>query len=408
MNCRHCSQHLNLNFIDLGTAPPSNAYVKKSQLNLPEKWYPLKVLVCENCWLVQTEDIASAGELFDSEYAYFSSFSKSWLAHAQSYVQKMKSRFDLGSTSFVIEVAANDGYLLQYVKASGISCLGVEPTRSTAAAAREKGITIEEVFFGVESSRAIVASHGQADLTAANNVLAHVPFINDFVSGFREILKPNGVSTFEFPHLLNLVKENQFDTIYHEHFSYLSLTAVKAVFEKNGLSIFDVEELPTHGGSLRVYAQKKESGRHVVTSAVEKMLVLESEHGISRRDFYENFQIRAEKIKFELLRFLLDANKSGKKVAAYGAAAKGNTLLNFSGVRADLINCVADANPNKQGQFLPGSRIPIVTPEELLRYQPDYVIILPWNLKQEIMGSLQAIKQWNGKFVTFIPGLEIT
>lgn len=408
MKCRHCSSELKLPLVDLGSAPPSNSYLTEQTLHAPEKWFPLRVLVCEECWLVQTEDFAEANELFDAEYAYFSGFSTSWLAHSEKYVSEMCSRFGLGAHSHVVEVAANDGYLLQYVQARNIPCTGVEPTASTASAARSKGIDIVEEFFGVELAKKMIANDKQADLTAANNVLAHVPDINDFVKGFSILLKEEGVATFEFPHLLNLLLETQFDTIYHEHFSYLSLTAILKVFDANGLAVFDVEELPTHGGSLRVYAQRKDTGRHSISVSVAQILEAEKSSGMLNTDYYRNFQSRTNYIKYEMTRFLLDAKRDGKRVAAYGAAAKGNTLLNYAGIRADLIEFVVDLNPAKQNKYMPGSRIPIVNEERLKQEKPDYVLILPWNLKSELDIQLAYVKAWGGKLVTAVPQLEIS
>lgn len=407
MNCRHCNTPLSLPLVDLGAAPPSNAYLTAGSLKAPEKHFPLRVLVCKSCWLVQTEDFAQADELFDAEYAYFSGFSASWLAHSEKYVGDMVERFSLGAESHVVEVAANDGYLLQYVKVKGIPCTGVEPTASTAAAAREKGIEIVEEFFGVGLADKMVADGLQADLTAANNVLAHVPDINDFVSGFAHILKPSGVSTFEFPHLMNMIDLNQFDTIYHEHFSYLSLLAVSKIFEANGLTVFDVQELPTHGGSLRVFAQRTDTGKHPVSDAVGEMLARETGKGMDGEAYYAGFQVKTDKIKDDFLAFLLDAKKQGKTVAAYGAAAKGNTLMNYAGIRPDLVSFVVDANPAKQDKFMPGSRIPIVAEQRIRETKPDYIVILPWNLKSEVSSQLDYIREWGGKFVTTVPQLEI-
>jgi SAM-dependent methyltransferase len=407
MKCRHCASELTLPLVDLGSAPPSNSYLTAHTLNAPEKWYPLRVLVCEQCWLVQTEDFAQADELFDADYAYFSSFSTSWLAHAERYVTDMIARFHLDGHSHVVEVAANDGYLLQYVQAHGIPCTGVEPTASTAAAARAKGIEIVEEFFGVRLAKTLAIEGKQADLTAANNVLAHVPDINDFVAGFAILLKPHGVATFEFPHLLNLLAETQFDTIYHEHFSYLSLTAVQRVFAANGLTVFDVEKLPTHGGSLRVYAQRTDTGKRVIEGRVTQVLEAEVASGMLSANHYRNFQARADRIKHDLMRFLLDAKQANLRVAAYGAAAKGNTLLNYAGIRPDLIEFVVDRNPAKQGKYMPGSRIPIVSEEHIKQEKPDYVLILPWNLKAELEIQLAYVKEWGGRLVTAIPSLEI-
>lgn len=407
MNCRHCGQPLRLPLIDLGSAPPSNAYLDEQALHGPEPWFPLRVLVCETCWLAQTEDFARADELFAADYAYFSSFSITWLQHAEAYVAAMIERFNLGVASHVVEVAANDGYLLQYVRARGVPCLGIEPTASTAAAAQEKGIAIVADFFGVRLARELAERGGQADLAVANNVLAHVPDINDFVAGFARLLKPAGVATFEFPHLLRLVAENQFDTIYHEHFSYLSLTAVVRIFQRNGLAVFDVEEWPTHGGSLRVFAQRQDTGPHPPGVRVAELLAAEAAAGMATADYYAGFQARADRVKNDLLVFLIEARRAGRKVAAYGAAAKGNTLLNYAGVRPDLLPWVVDRNPAKQGRFLPGSRIPIVTEARLREEKPDMVLILPWNLKEEIMAQLRYIQEWGGRFMTAVPALVI-
>ncbi len=406
MKCRHCGAGLKLPLIDLGSAPPSNAFLTETALRAPELWFPLRVLVCESCWLVQTEDFARADELFSADYAYFSGFSSSWLAHSEQYVADMVARFSLTSDSHVVEVAANDGYLLQYVKARGIPCTGIEPTTSTADAARAKGISIVEDFFGVGLARQLADKGLQADLTAANNVLAHVPDINDFVAGFAHLLKPQGVATFEFPHLLRLMDETQFDTIYHEHFSYLSLTAVARIFAANGLQVFDVEELPTHGGSLRVYAQRSDAGRQPETPRVAELLAREGAAGMTRADYYSGFQAKADGIKDAFVAFLLDAKRRGKSVAAYGAAAKGNTLINYAGVRPDLIGFVVDRNPAKQGRYLPGSRIPVVDEDHLKAARPDYVVILPWNLAAEVRAQLSYVESWGGVCVRFIPAVE--
>lgn len=406
MKCRHCGSVLRLPFLDLGSAPPSNAYLTEADLHAPETWYPLRLLVCESCWLVQTEDHAGREALFTEDYAYFSSFSTSWLAHAERYVRTMIERFALNASSRVVEIAANDGYLLQYVQAAGIPCYGVEPTTGTAAAARKKGIEIIERFFGISLAEELACTGKQADLIAANNVLAHVPDINDFVAGFTRLLKPDGVATFEFPHLLRMVQENQFDTAYHEHYSYLSLIAVEHIFARNGLSVFDVEELPTHGGSLRVFAQRTDSGQQPVSPSVAMLRNTEINAGMTSTGFYNNFQTKAEKVKDDLLSFLLDTKRQNLKVGAYGAAAKGNTLLNFAGVRPDLLPYVVDMNPAKQGKYMPGSRIPIVDEAHLKTHQPDRVLILPWNLRAEVMEQLSYIKGWGGRFVTAVPRLE--
>lgn len=407
MNCRFCGAVLQLPFVDLGSAPPSNAYLTSANLHAPEMWFPLRVLVCERCWLVQTEDFSQTSVLFPPDYAYFSSFSDTWLEHAKQYVQSMTLRYSLGSQSKVVEVAANDGYLLQFVKKAGIPCLGIEPTSDTARAARDKGIQIIEEFFGERLARILVADGHAADLVVANNVIAHVPDIKNFVGGFPILLKPQGVATFEFPYLLELVQENQFDTIYHEHYSYLSLTTVESIFSDKGLYIFEVEKLPTHGGSLRVYAQRANQEKRERSDYVEELLSEEMAAGIKEPAFYANLQGKANQVKNNLLAFLLEAKKNEMSVAAYGAAAKGNTLLNFAGVRPDLLDYVADRNPAKQGKFMPGSRIPIMDEAHLKHNRPDYVLILPWNLLDEIIEQLKYIRQWGGKFVTAIPKIRI-
>ena len=407
MKCRHCASELKLPLVDLGSAPPSNSYLTARDLLAPEKWFPLRVLVCELCWLAQTEDFAKFDELFDADYAYFSSFSSSWLAHSERYVVDMTAFLGLNASSHVVEIAANDGYLLQYVLALGIPCTGVEPTAGTAVAARAKGIPIVEEFFGVRLAQHLAAQGKRADLTVANNVLAHVPDINDFVAGFAVLLKDDGVATFEFPHLLRLIAETQFDTIYHEHFSYLSMTAVQRIFRSNGLEVFRVDELPTHGGSLRVFAQRSESGIRPVEASVEAMLALEAAIGILQAKYYRDFQMRTDRIKHELTRFLLDAHREERTVAAYGAAAKGNTLLNYAGIRTDLVAFVADRNPVKQGKCMPGSRIPIVHEEMLKAARPDYILILPWNLRAELTLQLSYVKDWGGKLVTAVPNLQV-
>lgn len=407
MNCRHCGQALTHTFLDLGSAPPSNAYLSAQQLQQAETWLPLKLMVCEQCWLVQTLDFTGRENLFDADYAYFSSCSSSWLAHAQRFVQDMQQRLGLNADSHVVEVAANDGYLLQYVQQAGIPCLGIEPTASTAAAARDKGLAIREEFFGLTLAKQLVAEGKSADLTVANNVLAHVPDMNDFVAGFATLLKPHGVASFEFPHLLNMVNLNQFDTAYHEHFSYLSLLAVERIFNSQGLSVFDVEQLTTHGGSLRVLAQRSDTGQRERSGRVDALLQKEREAGVDSLTFYRNAQQRAEQTKYALLKFLLASREQGQKVAAYGAAAKGNTLLNFAGVRADLLSYVVDINPHKQGKCMPGSRIPIVHLDHLIQDQPDFVLVLPWNLEQEISADLHMIRNWGGRLVFAIPEWKI-
>ena len=406
MKCRHCGHKTFWPFLDLGTAPPSNSYVAKEALSKPELWYPLVIRTCAHCLLTQTEDFAARETFFSESYAYFSSFSTSWLDHARAYVETMTARFGLGPESRVIEIAANDGYLLQYVKAKNIPCLGVEPTASTAEAARAKGIEIVADFFGVTLAEKLVTTGWQADLMAANNVLAHVPDINDFVSGFARLLKPEGVVTFEFPHLLNMVRENQFDTAYHEHYSYLSLISVERVLVAGGLRVFDVETTPWHGGSLRIFACRADAATRPVQASVANMRETEKKAGMLARAFYEDFQASAERVRNDFVDYLIACRRKGLKVAAYGAAAKGNTLLNYGGVKPDLIAFVVDRNPAKQGQFLPGSRIPVVDEARLKADKPDRVVILPWNIETEIRAQLSYITDWGGKFVTAVPSLR--
>lgn len=403
MRCRHCKAELTIDLIDLGAAPASNAYLTRENLSAPERYYPLRVRVCPSCWLAQTEDYTEADQLFDADYAYYSSFSSSWVEHARRYVGDMIARYNLGPESLVAEVAANDGYLLRHVGAAGIPCYGIEPTAGTAAAARALGIDIVQDFFGARLANALVSAGRSVDLVAANNVLAHVPDINDFAAGFARLLKPAGVATFEFPHLLNLVEQAQFDTIYHEHYSYLSLLAVERIFGVAGLAVFDVEELSTHGGSLRVHAQRADTGRRPVAPPVLRLRAREAKAAMNQPHFYVGFQARAEQIRDELLEFLIRAKRRGERVVAYGAAAKGNTLLNFAGVRPDLIGFVVDRNPAKQGKFLPGSRIPVVDEGRLRAERPDWVLILPWNLRNEIEAQLDYVRAWGGRFVTAIP-----
>lgn len=405
MKCRHCASELDLELIDLGVAPPSNAYLRPEQLRMPERHFPLRALVCSQCWLVQTEDYNQADELFDADYAYFSAFSSTWLKHAETYVASMCERFRLGPKSNVVEIAANDGYLLQYVVGRGIPCYGVEPTARTAEAARGRGIEIVQDFFGVRLAGQLVTEGRQADLIVANNVLAHVPDINDFAKGFAPLLKPDGVATFEFPHLVQFIDLAQFDTIYHEHYSYLSLHVVERIFAEADLTVFDVEQLPTHGGSLRVFAQRSDSGTRSMRPGLAEVRAMEAQRGVAGAAYYTGFQTRAARIKDDLLLFLIEAKRRGEKVAAYGAAAKGNTLLNYAGVRPDLVAFVADRNPAKQGKFMPGSRIPIVDENSLRATRPDWVLILPWNLKDEIAAQLDYVSAWGGHFVVPAPAL---
>ncbi|MFC1885020.1 methyltransferase domain-containing protein [Thermodesulfobacteriota bacterium] len=407
MRCRFCDNELKYEFIDLVNAPPSNAYLTQEQLNKPETYFPLKIFFCEKCWLVQLDEHKKYDEIFNQDYAYFSSFSKSWLKHSEKYVNMIAEKLCLSSHSLVIEIASNDGYLLQYFIPKDIPCLGIEPTAGTAKAARERGIETIQDFFSVKLAKALVADNRKADLVLGNNVLAHVPDINDFVEGIKIVLKHTGTSTFEFPHLLNLIRQNQFDTIYHEHFSYLSLTTVRKIFADHGLDIYDVEEIQTHGGSLRIYAKHSENNTIPVSENVLSLEKRELENGICDMRLYQSFQRKADKVKYDFLEFLLKQKKTNKKIAAYGAAAKGNTLLNYCGIKNDLIDFVADASTYKQNKYLPGSHVPIVTEAKIREAQPDFVIIFPWNIKEEIMEQLDYIREWNGKFVIAIPELNI-
>lgn len=405
-SCRHCKAPMPQVFLDLGHAPPSNAYLSPDRLNAPELTFPLRLRVCESCWLVQTEDFTQADQLFDAEYAYFSSTSKGWLDHAARYAAEVAARFGLGPESHVIEVASNDGYLLRNFVAAGIPCLGVEPTASTAAAARALGIPVLEEFFGAALGQRLAAEGRGADLIAGNNVYAHVPDINDFTAGLAAALKPDGVITLEFPHLMRLVEFCQFDTVYHEHFSYLSALTVARLFGMAGLRIFDIEELPTHGGSLRVYGCHA-GASHAETERARAVQDEERRRGMDRAAFYAGFQARADAVKDGLLRFLLDAKREGRSVAAYGAAAKGNTLLNYAGVKPDLLPFVCDAAPSKQGKLMPGSHIPIRPPAVLDEMRPDYVLILPWNIADEVKRQLAGLAAQGTRFVTAVPEVRV-
>ena len=406
MKCRHCGNLLNKTFIDLGYAPPSNAYLTKSQLNEHELYFPLKVFVCNNCWLVQTEDYNNADDLFNAEYAYFSSTSTSWLKHAKKYCDLIINKLKLNEKSFVIEIASNDGYLLKNFVNKGIPCLGIEPTKNTAEASIKLNIPVVQEFFGEKLAKKLESNNQKADLICGNNVYAHVPNINDFTYGLKIALKKGGTITLEFPHLLNLIKYKQFDTIYHEHFSYLSLYTVKKIFETFGLKIYDVEELQTHGGSLRIYACHNDDIR-IVTNNVLNLLSIEEKFGLTNITIYNNFQQEAIKIKNNLLTFLIEQYNLGKKVYAYGAAAKGNTLLNFAGIKSDLIKFVFDAAESKQLMYMPGSHIPILPPEILNTDIPDYIFVLPWNISEEVQNQLQHLSEKGAKFVTAIPYLQI-
>ncbi|WP_339862943.1 class I SAM-dependent methyltransferase [Thalassospira alkalitolerans] len=403
--CRACGAELNHTLVDLGDSPLANSYVTLDRKDTVDNRYPLHARVCGDCFLVQVDDVVPPSDIF-SDYAYFSSYSTSWVEHARKYCEQAKDRLSLDAQSLVVEVASNDGYLLQHFVTANVPVLGVEPAANVAIEAEKKGVRSLVAFFGKDTAEKIVAQYGRADLTAANNVLAHVPDINDFVSGFATVLKDDGVSTFEFPHLLNLLEKTQFDTIYHEHFSYLSLYAVERCFEQNGLKVFDVEELPTHGGSLRVWAQKT-SGTRAETADLHAIRAKENAAGIATLACYDGFEKKVLKIRDDLIAFVNQAHADGKKVAAYGAAAKGNTLLNYCGITSDQIAFVVDANPHKQNTLLPGSHIPVKSPDALQTEKPDYVIILPWNLKDEIMAAVSHVRDWGGQFVVAVPKVQI-
>ncbi|MDD2747169.1 MAG: class I SAM-dependent methyltransferase [Acidithiobacillus ferrooxidans] len=407
MKCRHCHEPLQHVFLDLGFAPPSNAYLSAADLLAPELYFPLKLFVCHHCWLVQTEDYAQADELFRADYAYFSSISQSWLEHAARYVRMISARLALGKDSLVMEVAANDGYLLKNFVGAGIPCLGIEPTASTADAAENLGIPILREFFGTRLAQYLTAQGKRADLIIGNNVYAHVPDINDFTAGLKAALKDSGTITLEFPHLMRLLENTQFDTVYHEHFSYLSLYTVSRIFAEAGLRVWDVEELPTHGGSLRIYGCHAEDERDT-TGAVAKLLEEEDQADLRDPETYRAFQPRADRVKDDLLAFLIAQKRAGKSVAAYGAAAKGNTLLNYAGIKPDLLPYVCDAAPSKQGKFLPGSHIPILPPAVLKERRPDIVLILPWNIADEVKGQHGYIRDWGGAFAVAVPKLVVS
>jgi len=406
MKCHHCENLLQHVFLDLGFAPPSNSYLSAEQMGAPEKYYPLKLMVCKECWLVQTADNDSGEDLFQADYAYFSSVSSSWLEHAKRYEKMIVQRLNLGAESFVVEVASNDGYLLRNFVEDGIPCLGIEPTAGTAEVAKGLGIPVLGEFFGRDLGTRLVDEGQQADLIIGNNVYAHVPDINDFTAGLKAMLKPAGTITLEFPHLLMLMNENQFDTVYHEHYSYLSLQTVATLFRHAGLRVCDVEQLPTHGGSLRAYGCHADDPRPADAN-VAAVLQQEMETGLQGLEAYLEFQPKADKIKNDLLAFLIEQKRQGKTVAAYGAAAKGNTLLNYAGVKPDLLPFVCDAAPSKQGTFMPGSHIPILPPSALAEQKPDWVLILPWNIAEEVMRQQACVKDWGGRFVVAIPELKV-
>jgi SAM-dependent methyltransferase len=405
MTCRHCAAPLEHRFLDLGFAPPSNAYLSRDDLSKPERYFPLRLRVCDRCWLVQTEDFARAEDMFDADYAYFSSTSSSWLAHAARYADDITRRLGLDKQSMVIEVASNDGYLLKNFVAAGIPCLGIEPTAGTAAAAEARGVPVLREFFGEVLGKRLAAAGQQADLIVGNNVFAHVPDINDFCRGLKAALKPGGIVTLEFPHVMRLIELTQFDTVYHEHFSYLSLFSAARIFWAAGLRVCDVDELPTHGGSLRVYGCHADDVC-VDAPSVAAMLAEEERRGLRDPAIYSGFQARADQVKDEFLAFLIGAKREGKSVAAYGAAAKGNTLLNYAGVKPDLLPFVCDAAPSKQGRFMPGSHIPILPPSVLDERRPDYLLILPWNIAAEVKAQIAHLAESGVQFCTVVPKLN--
>lgn len=406
--CRFCAHPLHHTFVDLGGSPIANDNLKAEQLNKSEKFYPLHTFVCEKCFLVGLDEVESPDHIFgDGDYAYFSSFSESWLRHAKAYTDLMQQRFGLNASSQVVELASNDGYLLQYFVEKGVPVLGIEPAGNCAKAAREKGVATEVRFFGVDTAKWLVSEGKQADLLLGNNVLAHVPDLNDFVAGMKIALKPSGVITMEFPHLLQLMQHNQFDTIYHEHFSYFSLLTVEQVFAKHGIVLFDVEELPTHGGSLRIYGRHAENVALPVGERIAALKAKETAAGLTSIPTYLTFGEQVRQTKRKLLSFLIEAKNQGKTVVGYGAPAKGNTLLNYCGVGTDFIDYTVDRSPHKQNLFLPGTHIPIQSPDRIAETKPDYLLILPWNLREEIMGQMAHIRSWGGKFVVPIPEVKV-
>jgi len=407
LKCRFCNHDLKIEFIDLINSPLSNSYLSEEQLREPETFFPLKLFICQNCFLVQIDEMKKASEIFNQDYAYFSSFSSSWLNHARLYVDMITNRFQYDGDTQVIEIASNDGYLLQYFKKKNIPVIGIEPSNSVADAAKAKGIETIIDFFTSKLATYLVSKEIKADLLIGNNVFAHVPDINDFVQGLKIILKEDGVFTLEFPHLMELIQKNQFDTIYHEHFSYFSLNTVNLIFEKYHLQIFDVEQINTHGGSLRIYGKHRDDNSKKISKNVDALIRKEEIEGMKNLDYYKDFEQKVIVEKNNLMSFLIEKNNKNKKVIAYGAAAKGNTLLNYCGIKNNLIDFVVDASPFKQGKYLPGSHIPIVKEKWIKDYKPDYILVLPWNLKSEIVPQLEYVRAWGCKFVIPIPTLEI-
>lgn len=407
MNCRFCGETLTQEFIDMVNAPPSNAFLTKEQLVEPEVFYPFRLYVCDSCFLVQIDEYKKSSDIFDSKYVYFSSYSRTWLAHAKQYAIKMIEKYGYNQNSRIIEIASNDGYLLQYFNERGIPAIGIDPAEGTAIEARKKGIETIVDFFGRRLAKSLADQGKKADLLIGNNVLAHVPDLNDFVAGLKIILKPAGIITMEFPHLMQIVDNCQFDTIYHEHFSYLSFMTVRSIFNHHGLEIFDVEEIQTHGGSLRIFARHADDTARTISENVNTLLEKEIVKGLNAKAYYRDFQEKADRIKYDLLAFLIEQKKNGRKTVAYGAAAKGNTLLNYCGIKKDLIAFVADASPYKQGKYLPGSHIPVLNEEAIKNSKPDFVLILPWNIKEEIMSQIDYIRAWEGKFIVPIPHVAV-
>lgn len=404
--CRFCSADINQTFIDLGISPLSNKYLMEEDLDQQEVFYPLHARICDQCLLVQLPEFESPKQIF-SDYAYFSSYSDSWLTHSQKYTEMMTNRFNINHDWEVIEIASNDGYLLQYFKEKHIPVFGIEPAKNVAQAAINKGIPTLSAFFGHHLAQQLVQERKKANLLIGNNVLAHVPDLNDFVMGLKILLAPCGILTLEFPHLFTLISENQFDTIYHEHFSYFSLLTVQKVFAHHQLIIFDVEEIPVHGGSLRLFIKHREDERKVVSENIERIIAREKEAGLDKLKTYQCFNKKVRKIKQDLLAFMLKAKGEGKLIAGYGAPAKGNTLLNYCGIKPDFLPCTVDKNPYKQGRFLPGTRIPVFHPEKIKELKPDYLLLLPWNLKNEIIEQMQYIREWGGQFITAIPNVQM-
>lgn len=407
MKCRFCENELRHEFINLVNSPPSNSFLSKEELNSPEAFFPLRLFVCDNCFLVQTDEYKKHEDIFNSNYAYYSSISASWLNHCENYVEDITSKLNLNSQSFVIEVASNDGYLLQYFKNKNIPCLGIEPTANTANVAKEKGIETLVDFFNPKTAQKINEQYSKADLIIGNNVIAHDPNLNSFVSSLKSILKPTGTITIEIPHLYQLITNNQFDTIYHEHFSYFSLYTHLKIYQKHNLDIYDVKEISTHGGSLRLFIKHKEDSSKQISNSINNILLKEKEINLDKINGYLNFQTKANTVKYDLLDFIINAKRNGSKIAGYGAAAKGNTLLNYCGIKNDLIDFIVDKSDFKQNKYTPGTHIPIKNEEFLKQEKPNYILILPWNIKEEIMEQLYYIKEWNGKFIVPVPELEI-